>query len=238
MNHKIFDTPRTLANQVALDLANLIDTKSGTFNLAISGGSTPLLLFEILAHDFAETVNWQKLHVFWVDERCVPPTHPESNYGAALERWFSKVALPEQNIHRMHGESVPETEAIRYQAELSKHLPQKNNLPVFDLILLGMGDDGHTASIFPPQLALMTSEKSVAVGQNPYSGQNRITLTGTAINNAENIWFLVTGQNKAPLVNTIFNQQNGYLQFPAAHISPTNGDLVWFLDKLAASELE
>ncbi len=237
MQYKVFESANLMAHQVATLLHQKINSSPHRFNLAISGGSTPLLLFDILASQYAQKLNWQNLGVFWVDERCVPPNHSESNYGEAYSRWLSKVNIPAQNIFRMQGEATPEAEAQRYGLLLNNQLGQNAGFPQFDLILLGMGDDGHTASIFPPQLHLMQHANPVAVGQNPYSGQNRITLTGNTINAAAEVLFLVTGQNKASLVKQIAHNMAGCLAFPAAHIKPVNENVTWYLDSAAASQL-
>jgi 6-phosphogluconolactonase len=215
-------------------LAEKVSLKE-TFHIALSGGSTPKILFELLADEYDEDIDWGKIHFWWGDERCVPPTDEESNYKMTKERLFDAVDIHEFNIHRVIGENDPEQEAIRYSKEVMDHLPQVNGLPHFDLIMLGMGDDGHTASIFPHQMELLASSDICGVATHPESGQKRVTLNGPVINNAADICFLVTGEGKAEKVDEIFNQKEGYRSYPASHF---NGDnVVWFLDNAAAMKM-
>ena len=150
-----------------------------------------------------------------------------------FDHLLSKIDIPQTNVHRIRGEDHPEKETERYSTEISSHLPHRQALPSFDLILLGMGEDGHTASIFPDQMHLLTSAKICAVARHPQSGQQRVTLTGKVINNAEMVTFLVTGAAKAKRVATIRGQQTNRMNYPAAHVRPVDGRLYWFLDKAA-----
>lgn len=238
-NLHIFDTPDKLANELADQLMSWISEHPGmVFHLALSGGKTPDLLFDILAQKFPDSYLWQKVHFWWVDERMVGPTHAESNFGTANRLLFSKITIPEENIHRIKGENDPETEARSYSKQIQEKLSSKNSLPRFDLLLLGMGDDGHTASIFPDQLHLMDSTKICEVAQNPQSGQLRITLTGRVINNASAVCFIVTGAGKADRMAEIANIKEKANLHPAAHIHPESGNLYWYLDRAAASQLK
>lgn len=236
-NLQIYDDPAETSRAVA----ELIKNKAGEtpenefFNIAISGGSTPRLLFELLGEEYETQVEWKKVRLFWVDERCVEPTNPESNYGMTYDSFLQRTFVPGENIFRMHGEEIPEYEADNYQKLLRKMLPAKNGFPVFDLILLGMGDDGHTASIFPNDLTLLHADVSVAVNTNPYTNQKRITLTGNTINNARQVVFLITGTSKAGLLKEILHQEKTAEKYPAFHIS--NKNLEFYLDKNAASLL-
>ena len=234
-NLHIFRNPEELADQFASLLMNWVETHSGNeFHLAISGGKSPDLLFDILAEKYADSVLWQKLHFWWVDERMVPPENPESNFGVVQNLLFSKISIPEENIHRMKGENIPEEEAFSYSAQIQEKLSFENGWPVFDLILLGMGDDGHTASIFPDQMELLSSNQICEVATHPSSGQKRITLTGRAINRAEKVCFLVTGANKAERIEEIWDKKENANLLPAAHILPVNGNLFWYVDEAAA----
>ncbi|PTB94544.1 6-phosphogluconolactonase [Marivirga lumbricoides] len=206
------------------------------FHIALSGGSTPKILFDLLAKEYATKFNWQTIHFWWGDERCVPPTDDESNYKMTKELLIDKIAIPPQNIHRILGENAPEKEAIRYTKEIEGIIPAKNGLPRFDLMLLGMGPDGHTASIFPNQIELIKAEPICAVATHPESGQKRVTLTGATINNSAEIAFLVTGANKAEKIQEIFNKEGDYKKYPAAHIKATDGKLSWYLDESAAGK--
>ncbi|MDQ3021182.1 MAG: 6-phosphogluconolactonase [Bacteroidota bacterium] len=234
---KIFDTPHELSDSFAAEFKKGCDeviSNKGTFNIAISGGSTPKLLFEVLAKDYKNKIDWMKVNIFWVDERCVPPDDEESNFGMTKKILLNKVSLPESNVHRIFGENEPQKEAIRYSEIIKYNLNFKNGFPVFDLILLGVGDDGHTASIFPDQMKLLNSKNICGVAIHPVSRQKRITLTGKIINNAERIYFLVTGKSKAIIISEILNKKDGYLKYPAAHINSDSGNVSWYLDKDAA----
>jgi len=234
-NLLILKSPEELATQFADQLMSWAENHSGnTFHLAISGGKTPDLLFSVLASKYPDSSLWQKVHFWWVDERMVPPSDPESNFGVAQKLLFSQISIPEENIHRIKGENAPEVEALSYSAQIQKNIPQSNGWPVFDLILLGMGDDGHTASIFPNQMHLLDSERICEVATQPQSGQKRITLTGRAISLAKKVCFLITGLNKAERLSEIWNNPEKANSLPAAHIHPENGDLEWYLDEPAA----
>lgn len=202
--------------------------------IAVSGGSTPNIFFDLLANEYPEAVPWKKLHFFWVDERCVPHNHVESNFGNAFERCFSKVAIPHENLHPVHGEDNPIAETVRYTGEILSNVPSIMGYPCFDIIMLGMGEDGHTASIFPGQELLFETHSIVLASENPISGQKRITLTGKVINNASDIIFVVTGYKKKNVLEQIFENQPTAALYPASHISPLNGRLSWYLDKEAA----
>jgi 6-phosphogluconolactonase len=236
---KIFHTPSELAEAFAAELIRGINdtiNKGFPFMLAVSGGNTPKLLFSILAEKYSLAVNWDNVHFFWVDERCVPPVNTQSNYGMTKQILFDKINIPERNIHRMRGEDDPVEEAARYTLEILSRARSKKRLPVFDHIILGMGEDGHTASIFPGNLELVESEEICKTSVHPISGQRRITLTGKVINNADFITFMVTGQNKSRIIEEIFNKNPQYVNYPASYIIPSHGTVRWLLDD-AAGEL-
>lgn len=215
-------------------ICEVIIFKKGKANIAFSGGNTPGLLFQILSNNYQESIDWAKVNLFWVDERCVPPESEESNFGMVYKYLLSKINIPGNNIHRIEGENIPYNEAERYAGVLRNNLILENNLPCLDIVLLGMGDDGHTASIFPDQMYLLKSDNYCEVAMQPYSGQKRITLTGKVINNSERIYFMVTGKNKAEIVKDILEKKNDYKKYPASHISEVNGKLKWYLDKEAS----
>jgi 6-phosphogluconolactonase len=236
---KILQNQNELATDLAGEIATLIigAASSGKHvTIALSGGSTPRLLFSVLAENFSKKVPWAYVHFFWGDERCVPPHDPESNYGMTKRIFLEKINIPQSNIHRVIGEDDPEKEAARYAGEIMKFTGHKHGLPNFDLIILGLGDDGHTASIFPGQTELLTSEKICDVASHPLTGQKRITLTGPVINNADTVIFLVAGVNKAEVVADII-EKPGITDYPAAAIEPSGGTLKWYLDSDAASML-
>jgi 6-phosphogluconolactonase len=233
---KIFRTPKELADDFAARLAKLINDSASSgrpYSIAVSGGNTPRLLFESLADNYSDSIKWEYLRIFWVDERCVNPDNEESNFGTMKKLLLDRINIPPANIHRMKGEENPEIEADRYSRTLGSAIPFRNGLPWFDLILLGMGEDGHTASIFPGNLKLFTTDNLCAVATNPHSGQKRITLTGKVINNASRIVFMVTGSNKAVLAGKILKKSEDYKNYPASYISPAIGKLEWIFDEEA-----
>lgn len=226
-----------LSEYFAQLLIDKVNNKKNHFHIALSGGSTPKSIFEYLTLNHQSTIDWHKVKFFWGDERCVPPNDPESNYKMADENLLSKVSIPKENIFRIKGETNPTDEAKRYSELILKILPQKNELPRFDLIMLGLGEDGHTASIFSNQKSLLNSDKIYSTAVHPATGQTRITLTGRIINNASTVVFIATGNNKAKVVNEIINQKDTSKDYPASFIKPHDGELYWLLDKSAASEI-
>jgi 6-phosphogluconolactonase len=240
-NLHIYVTPEETSRadaELVLEKAKEKHKKSLPFNIAVSGGTTPKLLFTIFATEYNESIPWHFVRIFWVDERCVPPTHPESNFGMTYESLLRHVPIHDANIFRMQGEIDPKTEALRYQELLETELPVKDGFPQFDLVLLGMGDDGHTASIFPNDMSLLHSQLAVSVGVHPTSGQKRITLTGNTINQAEHIIFLITGSSKADVLRQIIYQEPSSDKFPAAHIHNNIGTTDFYLDKAAAIDIK
>ncbi|HMQ49657.1 MAG TPA: 6-phosphogluconolactonase [Saprospiraceae bacterium] len=233
-NYQTFENPKALSLAFAQLFAVWSRLKK-PLHVALSGGSTPRLLFELWGSEYLHTIDWSAFHFWWGDERCVPPDHPESNYKMAWGLFLSKLDIPADQIHRIRGEADPEREAKRYAEELATHLPMSNGWPVFDLILLGMGEDGHTASIFPDQIDLFYSQEYCVVAQHPQSGQLRVSFTGGVLNQAQEVAFLVTGAAKATIVSAIFNQQEGWMAYPAALVKAR--ELTWYLDDAAAGAL-
>jgi 6-phosphogluconolactonase len=207
-------------------------------NIALSGGSTPKALFNYLSKNFALKIEWNKIHFFWGDERCVPPDDEQSNYKLANDFLFTRVNLPRENIYRIFGENDAEYEAERYSNIINEKVDSIFNLPSFDIVILGLGEDGHTASIFPHQMEILNFDNNCTVVQHPISNQKRITLTGRVINNSKKILFLVSGESKQKVVSEILNQSGNYSEYPASYINPKNGTLTWLLDKQAAALLD
>lgn len=237
MTKYIFKTKEEVARRFADTLVEKIN-QAETFHWSLSGGSTPKILFTILAKEYATKIAWEKVHFYWGDERCVPPTDDDSNFKMTNERLFEPLKIPSENIHRIRGEENPQEEAKRHAEELKNSLPlSKDSLPIFDLIMLGMGEDGHTASIFPHQMELLTTESTCAIATHPVSGQKRISITGKVINASKEVVFLVTGQSKATKIDEIFYSKGRSKSYPATHICPTSNKLSWYLDSEAASEL-
>ena len=238
-NIEIFENTEETARSIAeliLEKSNEKVKRSLPFNIAVSGGNTPKTLFEILVNEFSDKISWHVIRLFWADERCVPPTHAESNFGLTYESLLKHVPISETNIFRMQGEADPEVEAIRYGGLIEKELPTVKSLPRFDLILLGMGDDGHTASIFPDNLQLLDSERIVSTSIHPANGQKRITLTGQTLNNGENVLFFITGKTKAHVLKQILNKTGDFQKFPASYIHSSSTEAAFYLDKYAASD--
>ena len=224
-------TPEDLADAFAKQLIKWISDSGGdSFHLALSGGTTPSLLFSLLANKYKTGLPWHKIHFWWGDERMVPPSDPESNFGVVNELLFTKIGLLAEQIHRINGELDPTDESLGYATKMKTLIPVLNGTPKFDLIMLGLGDDGHTASIFPGQMQLMESNKTTAIAIHPSSGQLRITLTGKVLNNAKKVAFLVAGASKSKIFNEIISGSENSQQFPAAHIHPA-GELHWFIDE-------
>lgn len=230
VSHDALSTAQAFADHFAEKVE-----QSSKFHVALSGGSTPKILFELLADEYEEEIDWDKVHFWWGDERCVPPTDDDSNFKMTKERLFDAVSIPDENIHRVLGENDPSEEAMRYGQLIDHTIPNKDSQPVFDLIMLGMGGDGHTASIFPHEIELLEDTNTCAVATHPESGQKRVTLNGPAIQNAKEICFLVTGEGKADKLDEIFHQKEGYLDYPASHFNGEN--VIWFLDQAAASKI-
>ncbi len=236
MKLKIATTKSDLALDFARYLAIVIAARDEV-HIALSGGSTPKVVFDELAANFQPDIDWSKVHLYWGDERCVPPEDGQSNYKMTLDHLISKIQIPITNIHRVFGENAPSEEAKRYGKLLHEKLPKVKGLPQFDLVILGMGDDGHTASIFPHEIELWQSERYCEVATHPESGQKRITITGKLINNAGIVAFLVTGDNKAEKVKELVNREGAYQSYPASLVAPTTEKLLWFLDEAAAAGL-
>jgi len=234
---QVYDNIQELAERLIFLLQKIIDeTPEREFTtIAISGGSTPQLIFDYISSN-SENINWNKTRIFWVDERCVSPEDEGSNYRMTRLHLFDKINIPEKQIFRIIGEADPALEAIRYSKIITDNLPNANGLPRFDLVLLGIGGDGHTASIFTGDTDLFNSEKICESTVHPQSRQKRITLTGKVINNAGYIVFLVTGSEKAIVVAKIL-QDDERVNLPASFVKPFCGKLYWFLDKLAAKLL-
>jgi len=214
----------------------------GRFTVALSGGSTPKALHTILAERTAKNpalVDWSRVEIFFGDERHVPPDHPDSNFRMANETLLSKVPLPAGNIHRVRAENPDAAAAAaEYDRELAKVflLKGENQLPRFDLILLGMGPDGHTASLFPGTTAVHELSKRVVANWVPKFNTWRITFTRPVINHAECVLLMVCGQDKAGPVREVMGQGSPET-YPVKYVQPTHGELIWLLDRAAAAQL-
>ena len=212
--------------------------RRGQFTVALAGGSTPKTLYEKLSHSDKNKLDWKKTFFFFGDERNVAPTDDESNYRMARESFFAPLQIAENNIFRWQTELQDAAKtAAAYEQTIRKFFSlSAKDFPRFDLILLGMGDDGHTASLFPATAALTESEKIAVANYVEKLDANRLTLTFPAINNAENIIFLVTGEKKAPVLREIFDGKTPHERFPVQSVNPLDGKLYWMLDQAAAGK--
>ncbi|MBM7034995.1 6-phosphogluconolactonase [Vibrio ulleungensis] len=235
INAKIFDSADKVVTHLAQELKQL--SEQGTpVHISLSGGSTPKMLFNLLARDYATSINWANLHFWWGDERCVGPTDAESNYGEANTLLFSHIDIPAQNIHRILGENEPEAEAERFANEMASEIDCEDGVPVFDWILLGVGADGHTASLFPGQTDYDEPRLGITA-THPESGQVRVSKSAKVLQAAKRISYLVLGAGKVDIVEEIHTTDAANLPYPAAKIHSTKGETEWFLDLDAAAKI-
>jgi 6-phosphogluconolactonase len=243
--HVVLSDAAAVTQEAARRLLAIADdaiAQRGAFTVALAGGSSPASLYRLLAApSFVHEIDWPHSHIYFGDERCVPPDHPDSNFKMAQEALLARVPLPAANVFRMAGELPPEMAAQAYAQIIRSNFHLSGTArPCFDLILLGMGHDGHTASLFPGMSALDERRRPVVGSDVPAYVQPavpRITVTFPVLNAARNVLFLVTGANKAAAVRAVWgNLQPGEL-LPAARVQPANGRLVWLLDSSAAAGL-
>ncbi len=237
-----FNDSRELANKLAEYFHRTVrkTAESGeSLFVALSGGTTPRIFFERLAAPpYREETPWKNVHFFWGDERCVQPDNSESNFKMAKDSLLSHITIPDKNIHRIMGENPPQSEVKRYEKEIKDYVPKdRNGHPQFDWIFLGMGKDGHTASLFPGSPTLQEKEAVCVIAVHPASGQKRISLTLPVINSGKRVSFLVTGEEKAPIVEEILKKTPSSLSYPSARVQPADGILEWYLDKPSAKGL-
>jgi 6-phosphogluconolactonase len=244
VTYQVFPSPSEMAAASARLFASRVEhavNHRGIARIAISGGSTPQTTFKLLADPdgpFLATVPWDKLQLFWVDERCVPPTHPESNYGVCKELLLSKVPLPEANVFRMEGELEPEEAAARYEATIRNTLKLEGaESPAFDLVVLGMGPDGHTASLFPHTEALDVMNRLVVANHVAQKDTWRITLTWPVINQGHEVAFELAGADKADVLAAVLAGPRNPEEYPSQLIRPASGKLLFLLDEGSASKL-
>jgi 6-phosphogluconolactonase len=229
----------TVAAEHVLLIAKSAIEKRGSFTLALSGGSTPKRLYELLAsadRPFKEQIPWYSTSLYWGDERHVPPSHPDSNYRMVDEAMLSKIPIPKENIYRIKAED-PDAEraAKEYEETLYSTIDLKREgIPIFDLILLGMGEDGHTASLFPNTSILNEREKLVSSVWVEKLLATRISLTPIVINNASNIIFMVSGRGKAEVLKKVLDGESQPMLLPSQLINPKHGKLMWIVDRATA----
>jgi 6-phosphogluconolactonase len=229
------EAARAAAEELSAAGADAIADR-GVFRVALSGGTTPTHFFDMLARPrYRRRVDWGRTRVFFVDERCVSPSHERSNYRLAKEHLFDPLGVPAANVFRMRGEDEPRRAAAAYEKVLREEFGAST--PRFDLVLLGLGADGHTASLFPGTPALAEKKRWVAPNPAPSTGEWRLTLTLPVLNAGRRVVFLVAGADKASVVAALLTKKPGYRKLPASRVAPKRGALIWILDEEAATEL-
>lgn len=225
------------AAELFVDAAQEAVQKNGRFTVALTGGSSPKQLYQLLAKaPFKDQVPWEQTFIFWGDERWVPLTDDRSNAKMAKELLLDKVPVPQEQIYPMWEDMEPEAYAQKYEQLLKDHF--KDQPPAFDLILLGMGDDGHTASLFPGTEVLQEQSRWVQAYYLESQAMHRITLTAPLINQAKRILFMTFGDNKAPALHEVLEGENNPEKYPSQLIKPQQGEIYWYVDDKAASRLE
>ena len=239
MHIHTFATPAGAAAASAerfAELAREAVDRRGRFSVALSGGTTPRAAYRLLAEEpYRSRIPWEGVHLFWGDERCVPPGHVRSNFGMANEAFVSRVPVPPGNVHRMRGEWAPRQGADEYARELAGFFGTRT--PRFDLVHLGVGADGHTCSLFPFDPLLLERERTVATAILRELGEPRITLTVPVVNGAAHVEMLAPGADKAEVVWKVLRGPRDPHRIPAQLVRPRDGEMVWLLDEAAAARL-
>jgi 6-phosphogluconolactonase len=225
------------ATELFIEQAARSMAERGRFLVTLNGGSTPTRLFELLATDFRQKLNWSRVHVFWGDERCVPPDDPGSSYGQAERTLLSRVQIPEANIHRIKGELGPAEASKDYALILKEFASPPLDWPRFDLVYLGMGEDGHTASLFPGSPVDISEPTMPVTARYQDRPANRVTLTPIVFNSARMIAFMATGEKKAQTLAEVLSDRYNPNLYPAQRIQPADGKLIWLVDEAAAGKL-
>jgi len=209
----------------------------GRFLVALNGGNTPMRLFQLLASDYRDKVNWSKTHIFWGDERCVPPDDPGSSYGQASDALLSHVRIPDSNIQRVKTELGPAEAATDYSRMLRSFASPPLDVPSIDLVYLGMGEDGHTASLFPGSPVQVTETVIPVTANYQDRPADRVTMTQLVFNQVHHIVFMATGEKKAVTLAEVLSDRYNSELYPAQRIEPQSGELIWLVDEDAASKL-
>jgi len=207
------------------------------FLVALNGGGTPVRLFQLLATEYRNKVDWSKVHIFWGDERCVPPNDAGSCYGQAKEILLDLITIPERHIHRIKGELEPISASMEYAQTLKSFAEDGLEFPRLDLVYLGMGEDGHTASLFPGSPVDVTESTLPVTAHYQDRPANRVTLTQLVFNQAHMVVFMATGEKKAVTLAEVLSDRYNPELYPAQRIDPKNGELIWLVDEDAASKL-
>jgi 6-phosphogluconolactonase len=226
------------AVRLFIEISKSSPVQKEKFAVALSGGTTPRRFYRMIGSPpYREEIDWDRVHLFWVDERCVPKEHEASNFKLVFDALLSAVPIPGENIHPMRTGEGPEHGAREYEEDLRAFFG-RSRPPMFDLILLGMGDDGHTASLFPGSDSLHERSRLVVPVYLGEPRKDRITLTLSVLNQARHILFLVAGHSKAEMVRAILEKEGDRERFPAGRVHPVNGQVTWLIDEEAASKME
>jgi 6-phosphogluconolactonase len=225
------------AAQIFVEQAARSLNDRGRFLVALNGGSTPTRLFQLLAAEYRDKVDWSKTHIFWGDERCVPPDDPGSSYGQARDLLLRHVPIPDSNIHRIQGDLEPAEASRDYALTLRGFASPPLEFPRFDLVYLGMGEDGHTASLFPGSPVDVTALTLPVTAHYQDRPANRVTLTQLVFNQARLVVFMATGAKKAVTLAEVLSERYNPELYPAQRIEPKDGELIWLVDTDAASKL-
>lgn len=234
MQLSVFNSTSEISQYITDSIISLTQSKEGVVSIALSGGNTPKAMFQYWKAHITE-IPWHRLAFYWVDERCVAQKSSESNYGEAKRIVFNFIGHPAPLLYPINGANDAELEAEFISLRVKHSFPDNHSIPKFDLILLGVGTDGHTASIFPNNMDLLTDKRIYATSTHPASNQKRITLTGTVINNAQNVFFIVTGADKKEILQAIISQNQASKNYPAACLCPKH-NVEWIVDKIAYDE--
>ncbi len=234
---EVYSSKTELVSAVAKKIIGIISSaiqENGLCTVALAGGNTPREVYSLLAEDpYKSRINWNKVELFWGDERTVTPDHPGSNFRMVKETLLARIDVPQENVHRMRGEIDPTEAAAEYREILKREF--ETITPCFDLVLLGVGDDGHTASIFPRTNAIEENHESVVAVFVPKFSTWRITLTLPVLNAAKNVMFIISGGSKSEIAKRVINGEQTTKELPVTLVRPKNGTLHWMLDSEAAA---
>ena len=232
------DTLSHEAAQYIVRIASESIVTRGRFTIALSGGTTPRTLYGLLGGEpYLSQIDWALVHIFWSDERCVPPDSPDSNYHMAHEVLLSQIPIPAQQVHYMPADQPDRYAASQAYAEEMQRTFGTNGIPSFDLIQLGMGPEGHTASLFPHQASLHEQQRLVIPVSVPKPPPDRLTFTPPVLNAARNVLFLVTGADKADALHAVLEGPYQPDEYPAQIVRPPHGEVVWMLDTAVAQNI-
>ncbi|MDE5612521.1 MAG: 6-phosphogluconolactonase [Odoribacter sp.] len=231
MKLEVYDSAENALRGMTEQLVHLLRRHDGLFHLALSGAGTARRMYDLWVREYRKKMNWEQLRFYWVDERCVKPQDEESNFKYADELLFRPLNIPVSHVHRIGGERVPEMEAERYAELVERCVAGRSGMPCFDCVILGIGEDGHTASIFPDALELLTDRRCYAVARHPSSGQQRITMTGTLILNSKTILIPVIGQGKTDILRKVVDASGDEkTTYPATYIISHAPETIIFTD--------